>query len=77
MQKLAGLNEPPRVPAVPRKLESKVLATLIALALLRKYHSDEYEMWRLLELKAMQWLNRAHSGVSWSEILDTFVGALS
>jgi hypothetical protein len=76
MQRLAGLEHRPRVPDLPPELKSKVRATLIALALLRKYHSDEYELWKLLELKAFQWLNRAQGGVSWSKIIDRLVAKL-
>jgi hypothetical protein len=76
MRKLAGLKHRPRVPDVAPGLRSKVQATLIALALLRKYHSDEYELWRLLELKAIQWLNRFRTRASWSDIIDEVVAAL-
>jgi hypothetical protein len=76
MQKRAGLKHRPTVPDVPPELGSRVRATVIALALLRKYHSDEYELWRLLEHKAMQWLNRTRTGVCWSKIIDKVIAAL-
>jgi hypothetical protein len=76
MQRLAGLRNLPTVPDLPPEVASKARATLIALALLRKYHSDEYELWRLLELKAIQWLNRVRAGASWSKIINELMAAL-
>jgi hypothetical protein len=72
----AGLRRIPDLPNVRGPLPPKVAATVLALALLKKHHSDQPELWRLLEVKAMQWLSGARPGMPWSQIVDSLVALL-
>jgi hypothetical protein len=48
----------------------------VALAILRKLHPDQRELWRLLEAKALKWLAGIAADVDWSAIVDTIVVAV-
>jgi hypothetical protein len=72
----AGINRIPRIPRLESPMPPRVLATILALAIFRKHHSDEYEFWKLLEWKALQWLDRTQPGRRWSEIVDSLVALL-
>jgi hypothetical protein len=70
MRQMAGITVTPALPVVPPEEAAKVLATVLALAILRKRCSDQQELWRLLEVKALKWLARVKEGVDWSTIVD-------
>jgi hypothetical protein len=78
MMELSGLAAPPQLPSTPRGLSEKVLATVLALAILRKRYEDERDLWQLLELKGLIWLGKACSGieVNWSAIIDSIAATL-
>jgi uncharacterized protein YegL len=71
-----GLTSPPVLPDVRADLADKVLATVIALAILRKWYSDQADLWCLLDSKGLQWLNQVHTGVDWLKIIDSVVATL-
>jgi hypothetical protein len=77
MMAKSGLTEPPMLPQITSDNAEKVLATVLAIALLRKRYSDEVGLWRLLEQKALQWLKRIDSRVNWSEIIHRVVELLA
>jgi hypothetical protein len=70
MMKKTGLRTRPRLPKVAGDKAEKVLATVLAIALLRKRYFDQFDLWRLLEQKALHWLKRIDIHIKWSEIID-------
>jgi hypothetical protein len=76
MMKKSGLGESPILPTVAAEVMDKVVATVLALAILRKRYLDQQEMWTLLELKALKWLTRIGEGIDWSQIIDSIVATL-
>jgi hypothetical protein len=76
MMAKSGLDEPPILPIVGPEVTAKALATVLALAILRKRYSEQQEMWSLLELKALKWLTRIVEGIDWLGIIDSIVATL-
>jgi hypothetical protein len=79
MIRRAGLPARPELPvpaALAPDLVDRVLATVVALAILRKLHPDQRELWRLLEAKALKWLASITADVDWSAIVDTILVAV-
>jgi hypothetical protein len=78
LMKQSGLVVPPKLPLIAPNLSEKVLATVLALAILRKRYQDQRDLWQLLELKALKWLGSAtrRSAVNWTSIIDSIVATL-
>jgi hypothetical protein len=74
MVRRAGLAARPELPVllgVAPDAANKAVATILALAILRKLYQDQRELWRLLEAKALNWLARIAADVDWSVLVDT------
>jgi hypothetical protein len=67
----SGLDRPPKLPSVRSELTTKVLAIVLVVELLRKRCSDQWEVWRLLEWKVLEWLNTEVKS-SWQSQLPQF-----
>jgi uncharacterized protein YegL len=76
MMTKSGLITPPTLPTVRPDMAAKVLATVLALAILRKRYSDQRDIWQLLELKALKWLDQVHGGADWSQIINSIIATL-
>jgi uncharacterized protein YegL len=76
MIKKSGLSVRPILPTVAPEVMTKVLATVLALAILRKRYSEQQELWTLLELKALKWLAGVGGGIEWSQVIDSIVVTL-
>jgi hypothetical protein len=75
----SGLVDSPELPHVDDALSDKILATVLALALLRKRYNHQRELWALLELKAVRWLLSVSVGskLNWTLIIDSIVAMLT
>jgi hypothetical protein len=79
MMAKSGLIEPPKLPHVDDALSGKILATVLALSILRKRYIDQFDLWQLLEIKALKWLSSVTRGVeiNWTEIINSIVAKLT
>jgi ubiquitin len=79
MMKRAGIDRAPELPgevAVSPDNLDKVLATVLALAILRTQFGDQRLMWQLLEWKAFVWLESIFGSFDWSSFVDSICSTL-
>jgi hypothetical protein len=74
LMKQANVKRAPELPETIRVSggdRDKVLATVLALSILRKRFSDQRSMWQLLEWKALMWLASIVAEFDWSAFVDS------